>query len=285
MWGGCSETTQSRTIDALRFPLAFLVIYIHSFGEPLTENPDLGVAVYDNLRIFISHIISRVSVPLFYLMSGYLFFYKVEDFSKAVYLKKLKSRCRTILIPYLVWNILYILNVVVRKIGKGILHPDYDSMGEITAYFSSHGWLNMFWSCNVWPFRTSWFGWDLPSSGPVIVHLWFLRDLMVVVLLSYVLYTLIKRFGLAFLFLLFFCSILGLWPNIPGLSAGCFLYFGMGAYMSINKKNLLVEFSRYAKPILLTILMVIFKSDFTFIKESPIIDPIHPVLSQSPRYT
>lgn len=270
MGGAKIDEIQSRTIDFLRFPLAFLVIFIHSFGEPPTENPDIEIATYDNIRIFFSHIVSRVSVPLFYLFSGYLFFYKIDEFNSTIYLNKIKSRCKTILIPYFVWNLLFILYNVATKTGKGILNPEYDTLSLILTYFNEHGWLNMFWACEIWPFRSSWFGWDLYSSGPIMIPLWFLRDLMVIIVLSYFLYIFIKRFGKIFLCLLFICYITGLWPNIPGLSLSCIFFFCLGAYMSINKNNMLKEFSKYYNIIIWTtlfliILMIIYKSDFTYI--------------------
>ena len=264
--GGKIEQLQSDTITWLRFPLILLVIYIHSFGEDLlAEEPDTGLAIYDNIRIFFSHIISRPAVPSFFVISGFLLFYKVTDFNCNIYWKKMKSRVKTILLPYLLWNVLFIMQTVAFKLGKTLVkHQDADIIG----YFSEKGWLNMFWSCNVWPFRTSWFGWELPSSGPILVPMWYLRDLMVCFLLSYVIYRLIKRFGLVYLGFIMFCSISGLWPNIPGLSAAAILYFSMGAYVAINRRNLLVEFSRYSyivlpTTIVLTLLMIYYKSDFT----------------------
>lgn len=177
----------------------------------------------------------------------------------------MKSRIKTILIPYLLWNALCILQVVGFKLVKMILKHQYV---DIWGYFDEHGWLNMFWSCNVWPFRTSWFGWDMSSSGPILIPMWFLRDLMVCFLLSYIVYIFIKRFGLWYLGILFFCSISGLWPNVPGLSAGGLLYFSIGAFVSINHKNFLVEFNKFSRIVLpvtffLTVLMIYFKSDFT----------------------
>lgn len=43
-----------------------------------------------------------MAVPLFFI-SGYLFFFRTA-FSVDVYKKKLKSRIKTLLIPYLFWN-------------------------------------------------------------------------------------------------------------------------------------------------------------------------------------
>lgn len=250
----------------MRFPLTVLIIYLHSFGDPLTENPTLGLAIYDNVRIFFSHILSRVAVPTFLVISGYLFFRKTEEiFDAAIYKKKLVSRYHSIFIPYVLWNLGYLLQIVVAKSAKIIIkHED----ANIIGYFNEHGWLNMFWACNQWPYRTSWFGWEITTSGPLLVPLWYLRDLIVAFLLSWLIWKVIKKTGWLIVALLFFCDMSGLWPNIPGLEAYAISYFVLGSYMAINKMNLVSTFSSYSKPILgvtfvLTVLMLYFKSDFT----------------------
>ena len=66
-------------IDMLRFPLAVLVVFIHSFGQDI-DMAELhalgfsGMAVYDYIRILISAVIARSAVPLFFLFSGFLLF-------------------------------------------------------------------------------------------------------------------------------------------------------------------------------------------------------------------
>lgn len=266
-WGGQIDELQSKTIDFLRFPLAVLVIYIHSFGPPLTPCSDLGITVYDYVRIFLSHIIGRISVPSFYLISGYLFFYKVENFDVSIYKKKLKTRCRTILIPYLVWNTLYLVFLVLQIIYH-CWQSGADVTNELMFFFNENGWINCLWACNVWPFRESWFGWSCPSSGPILVPMWFLRDLMIAFILAFPMYKLIRKLKLPFLFILLFCYVSGLWPNTPGLSIDCLMFFGLGAYLSINRMNMILVFSKYSKfvlpaTIVLMVLMMVFKSDFT----------------------
>ena len=267
---GNFDSLESETINFLRFPLIVLVIYIHAFGEPLNTDFSADYIIYDHIRIFFSHILSRVAVPWFYLISGYLFFKGVVCFDKNTYFRKLRSRTITVLVPYLSWNILLIMRVVIMNIIRGITQQNYDTWGAIWMFFDKNGWLDMFWSCREWPFRVSWFGWSLPSSGPIFLPMWFLRDLIVAFLLSYIIYKAIRLFGEVFIVVVVFCSISGLWPNIPGISDTCLSWFSMGAYMAINKKNMIAEFSRYsemifASALFLMLLMVIFKSDFTSI--------------------
>lgn len=66
----------SETIKFLRFPLAVMVVYIHSFGQP-TDVDLLNIDwtafnfsdLYNIIRITISRIISHCAVPIFFLIS------------------------------------------------------------------------------------------------------------------------------------------------------------------------------------------------------------------------
>lgn len=79
---------QSRTIEWLRFPLVVAVVFIHSFGEPKEYVLPLqnistfsGVDIYNLTRICFSHVLTHIAVPVFFVISGYLFFYNVKEFT------------------------------------------------------------------------------------------------------------------------------------------------------------------------------------------------------------
>ena len=76
----------------LRFPLSILVVFVHSYGPDidiaqLHANGFTGAAFYDYVRIFFSVVIARSAVPIFFIISGYLLFYKVEEYSRPIYLR------------------------------------------------------------------------------------------------------------------------------------------------------------------------------------------------------
>ena len=79
-------------IDVMRFLAAFLVILAHVDGW--SQSPRLAYDFY--------YTISRIAVPLFFLLSGHLLLSKEEPIS--VFLKKRFTR---IAIPFLVWSIIY----------------------------------------------------------------------------------------------------------------------------------------------------------------------------------
>ena len=116
---------QSLVIDWLRFPLAIAVVFIHSFGNKeinidyLHSNPLSLESIYDFLRITLSNIGTHFAVPVFFMFSGFLFFYKVKDFNISIYKQKLHKRFLSLCIPYICWIVFYILNTEIRK-GKPV---------------------------------------------------------------------------------------------------------------------------------------------------------------------
>jgi len=86
------ERTSIPWVDFMRFLGAFLVVLAH------IENWGAGPAWVKNFY----YTISRVGVPLFFLISGYLLLSKQEDL-----LTFFRKRASRIVIPFLVWSIIY----------------------------------------------------------------------------------------------------------------------------------------------------------------------------------
>ena len=81
-----------------------LVLYIHS-GFHDYPNEIQGMIFNANLQNFISGMIGRCAVPLFYAISGYLFFTGLYGGRNANYQKlwfKIKKRGKTLLVPYII---------------------------------------------------------------------------------------------------------------------------------------------------------------------------------------
>ena len=83
---------ESKVLDCLRFPMIVLVVYIHYWGENITGNYGVGNQIYDSIRIFMCHVISRAAVPTFFLISGYYFFFRIENFKFGICKEKLKKK-------------------------------------------------------------------------------------------------------------------------------------------------------------------------------------------------
>lgn len=110
------DNITSRTIERLRFPMTVLVLFIHVLPFAASQGgieytfPFNTDSWSHRFIYFFNWIFPRVAVPMFCIISGYLFFQGLNtvDCFKEKYKLKLKSRVKTLLIPYLLWNIIYL---------------------------------------------------------------------------------------------------------------------------------------------------------------------------------
>lgn len=158
----------SQKITILNLVLILLVLYIHNYYSEAADYPiALGVQ-----QFWGTNGIARVSVPLFFLLSGMLFFNGVQYVREC--LPKMKKRVRTLLIPYLLWNIFFVLFLVLLQFLPGIgglVNTDY--VGQVFGHGTLNAVIQLFYV-------------------PVGFHLWFLRDLIIMVALTPVLFLLLK---------------------------------------------------------------------------------------------
>lgn len=233
-----SKYILSEDIKLLRFPLAVLIVFMHC--DPIQDvivfkghNVDFAYNYIMYLTYFIARVLGDISVPLFFAISGYLFFVNAKKFDKYEYYNKLKKRSKTLLIPYLVWQILFLIKVIVTKINTG-----YNNDNPIYSYTPIQ-YLESLW---FYPIKYSniignkMFQWGAPINIP----LWFVRDLIVTVCFSFLIFKILKdkKWGLIFLSLLFIFSyviILPQWILPPGLNFISVFYFSAGAYIGIHK--------------------------------------------------
>lgn len=178
------------------------------------------------------------SVPIYFFISGYVFFYNV-DFNKSAYIRKLKNRIKTLLIPYIVWNTIAIARILLCYL------PCLSSINPNKGYAPNLSILNIlscYWDNN--PGIVPVYQHYLPVDGP----LWFLRDLIIIVVCTPVLYCVIKRYR--HLPILFFGAIwmyasIGRTSDSLTRTYSCILFFSWGAYISILKINMLEAFNKH----------------------------------------
>ncbi|HAY3562824.1 TPA: acyltransferase [Elizabethkingia meningoseptica] len=212
---------QSYIIEILRFPLAILVVFAHMLPfqqEPFNMRLN-SIDIYHFVSELISHHIAHIPVSLYFIISGYYFFtHAQQGWDNRTYWVKLKTRIRSLLIPYLVWNTIYIAAVYVKNyifIRNGF---------HVEAGYNDF--------CNSSLYKLLW---EMPVNFP----LWFIRDLMVMSLISplfYLYFRYIKVYGLLFLVALY---ILGLESDIPGFSSAALFYFGIGVFMKMYGYSIL----------------------------------------------
>lgn len=170
--------------------------------------------------------ICAVAVPLFYVISGYLFFIKRPECFGDI-MPKIKKRCRTLLVPYLLANILtFLFYVVLNLITRYV--PTFDSIVNFKV-------LDTVVAEGVWPTVKLVF-----IDPPIAFQLWFVRDLMVVVFFSPLIFLLLKwtskrRITANIIFALLIACII-FQPEIPFGSAT--LWFTLGGALAMNRTDL-----------------------------------------------
>lgn len=253
-----SAKLQSSTIDLLRFPLAIMVMFIHmnpSVINLIDADFSLlsGRGILNVTEILLSHVLTTIAVPTFYLISGFLFFVNFQEWSWAGYKKKMRSRVKTLLIPYILWNAVPFLLLAISMLA-GVFLERY-SMDALQAYLSN-SW-HIFYDYSVWgTTRINWLGDYLRMTGPFDLPLWFLRDLIVVTILTPVIYYAIKKLKTILILVLFIAYISRIWTLLPGFHITAVFYFTLGSYFALNKMNI-IEFTDKYKLIILPICIML----------------------------
>ena len=195
----------SKRIDVLRIILIGLIVLAHGArGITVRIVGETAPAAQFMLDVLNGHV-DFVAVPLFFAISGFLFLRK-EELSLPAYGEMLRKKCLSVLVPYILFN------------------------AGLAAWFYFVGSIEMMGSWNFLVGEglfTKTFG---LGTTPINYPLWFLRDLLVVFLVSPLFLLFFKEapgLGLAALFCLW-----------SGLSEGPYSYLGdmfafyLGGYMA-----------------------------------------------------
>lgn len=207
----------SDKFKAISFFNIIMVVYLHSYNLIVKMNDDIAVIDkgYNSfIQEFVSKGIARVSVSTFFLISGYLFFTRIENSVKSFF-DKFKKRFHTILLPYLFWSIfgvLFYLTFQSIPMFKGFftneLISDYSNIELLRVIFIK----------------------------PIPYQLWFMRDLMVLVLLSPLFFFCITRSNWLILIPFFIFWFLNF--DLLFITSGSLLFFNTGAFLSLKKVNI-----------------------------------------------
>ena len=226
----------SRTINWLRVALVLLVLFVHVHPDHnphwltmdnLTGQP-LGWVIFSVIGTFINKF-AFIAVPLFFAISGYLFFHKLETWSWSVWKQKIRSRVRTLLIPFLIFNAICAVSLLCISLKSG---DGWTLAGAYEGRWPLVGWLwNGVSYCQGWK---NWLGIDMQLYYPLDVPLWFVRDLMVMVALSPVIYWLTRKSGAVYLGLVGTAYCLGVLCCAAGFSTNALFFFSLGAFAAIR---------------------------------------------------
>lgn len=93
--------------EYISFALSILVFFIHiSSFDQYGDSGHLISVINGKIAYFVSESITRFAVPMFFILSGIAFY---KDYDNKKYFKKIKSRVFTLVIPYLLWNTLWMV--------------------------------------------------------------------------------------------------------------------------------------------------------------------------------
>ena len=225
-----------KTISFIRFPMILGIIVIHcnmcGNNEFFSTISPHGVASF--IQDFFSNSICRSCVPLFFVISGFLFFNNIHTLSLDVYKNKLKSRVRSLLVPYLLWNLIGVCILLFEKMP--FMQPFFPGLALLKLNLSV--FLSAFWNFNEYNFTFFDNG-----STPIDFPLWFIRNLMILIIASPIVYYIIKKWE-KIIYLLAACYIFGIWPNnIDALSCTGVFFFSVGAYLGIKKPFYYIDYA------------------------------------------
>lgn len=217
----------SATITWLRFPIVVMIVMLHCYSVALDKSvcqEGFFRAVYP-----FALWLGETGVPLAFFISGYLFFA-----SQKTYKEKLKSRFHSLFVPYIFWNSL-ILFVYVVLMWLG--HPLEIARKSIADY-TWVDYLNAYW------IRGKIQG---GNGVPLLCPYWFIRNLMILCVISPIIY-----YGIRKAWYLVSLLLTVWWVSIPhnAMIPSSLLFFSLGATFSIHRQDLLVLLSRYSQSLL-----------------------------------
>ena len=195
------------------FLFSVLVIWVHSYNAVLYLGKNTLSYKLDIMERFLGGKIAQIAVPGFFLISSYLFF---RNFSLKYLWQKWNSRIKSILVPYIVWNLLYYIGYVAGSripvlkdiIGKGII-----------------------------PF-------SIVAAADAVLNyrynyvFWYLYQMILLIILAPVIFLIMKRIWLGLLFLVSLFLMIDIGVSLPFLNLDACLYFSAAAFAAIWGKSI-----------------------------------------------
>ena len=215
----------SLKIKHISFFSMIMVVILHCYNLD-TKQSGLVLEQFKNvnwfIQTFISNGLTRIAVPIFFLLSGFLFFLGFKNLENEI-LTKIFKRIKTLVFPYFFWVFFGILFYFILQSIPQLQHfftkkliKDYNSLEWFNAFF-----VNL-----------------------ISYQLWFLRDLIVMVFLTPIIYFLIQKINY-----FYFLVLLSLWfCNQDNLffTSEAILFFSLGSFLALKKSELLNKKSKNA---------------------------------------
>ena len=203
---------QKKTIISF-IAIIFVIIIHNSATNQYTNLPADQLTNFTlTIRNLFAYNIGAAAVPIFFFLSGIAFF---RDYTNRKYSSKLHSRIKTLIIPYLIWNIL------------GLLFAILYTYTPLSQYISGHE-----------PFT--------PTIQNVLsgiflykynFHFWFLFDLIIFTLLAPVFNLLIKRKWFILPVIIFLLIIPTITDTFLHIRLNFIIFYYLGAFIGKHYFN------------------------------------------------
>ncbi len=221
---------------------------LHSLNIQFSECNNLICS----FQYLLSHKLTQIAVPLFFFISGYLYFLKansIDNINFSFFRNNNKKRIRTVFLPYLLWSIV---------------------------------WFVLLYIVQLLPFLSNYFGQPLHKMSfndnllnlfvyPLNYPFWFLRELMLLFILTPLIFIGIQYLKYMYVALLFgttlFVSVFLRPFNVTLLQSIPVLYFSVGAFFALNKLNLIYYHNKLTIFLLILIWLVFNLLSVDFDKE------------------
>ena len=202
----------SSVVTSLRFPLILLVILIHTQPVP-TESLGDDYSLYVYVGTLIKWLFTRVAVPAFFVFSGYYAFKGKNLEQTSTYLSETKKRVWTLIVPYLIWNLIFIpISIARESLASYVGLPRTESFDFEWAKLLDYLWF-----------------------APINYPLWFVRDLIVLTFISPVIHFVLRVTRGYFVPLLFLLCVFILDPfRIIGAEPRSLLFYSIGALFAMK---------------------------------------------------
>ncbi len=206
----------SEKLRLISFFSMILVVFLHSYNmdKELIYDAKYTKNFVFFVQFFISEGLARVAVPIFFTISGFLFFIN-KDINFNVYVYLVKKRFKSLVLPYLFWSILGFLIFLLLQVFP-----------KTALFFKQKHFVDYTFNELL----------DVILINPVPFQFWFIRDLIVFTLFSPIIYIFLKclkHFGLLILLLAWAIDF-----DFVIFSNEAILFFVFGSFLGIRKINL-----------------------------------------------
>lgn len=164
----------SNKLKVISIILSFCVVFVHAQTfEGIYEQGNMVNYGYNAfIQFFLTNGICRIATPMFALLAGFLFFFRLDNDHPEYRIKrKIYTRFKTLFLPYIFWAVLWIiLYFFLQQFSPGLFEGKPIEMWTLKDYY------------------------EKIFVMPIPFQLWFLNSLFQICLLSPLIYYYSKHF-------------------------------------------------------------------------------------------